>query len=99
MLGMRTWLRDITGGTAVLVSEFKEMRPAAPRPPRTRNGVLVSNQAGIANPTDLLAKSKTGSIFIDGGTEVYQGMIFGESYKDKDVDTNISHVYKPIVGQ
>lgn len=98
-LGQRAWVRDTTGGTAVVVSEFKEMRRAAPRPPRTRKGVLISSKNGTANPTDLTKVTRMGTLFIAGGEDVYQGMIFGESYKDVDIDTNISHVYKPIVGQ
>lgn len=99
LLGFRTWLRELTGGTAVVVAEFKEMRRAVPRPPRTRNGVLISNQLGQASPTDLTKVSRRCTLFIDGGAEVYPGMIFAESAKDIDEDTNISHPYRPIAGQ
>jgi len=99
LLGFRTWLRELSGGTAMVVSEFKEMRPAAPPPPKTRNGVLISNRLGVANPTDLAKNSKLGTIFIEGGSPVYEGMIFGECHKELDIATNISHEYKPIAGQ
>jgi len=89
-LGLRTWLREITGGTAVVVSEFKELRPSGPPPPRTRNGVLVANTAGIATAVDLAKAGRLGTLFIAEGTEVYCGMIFGESAEMLDIDTNIS---------
>lgn len=98
-VGLRTLLRDTTGGMAVVVSEFKEMRRAVKRPPRTRKAVLISNQLGKANATDLTRAARWGTLFLEGGEDVYEGMIFGESYKDVDIDTNISHVYRPIAGQ
>lgn len=90
MLGMRTWLREVTGGTAVVVAEFKDMRPAGPPPPRTRNGVLISNTSGIATSVDLSKAGRLGTLFIGEGQEVYPGMIFGENSDTSDIDTNIS---------
>jgi GTP-binding protein len=89
-LGMRTWLREVTGGTAVVVSEFKEQRPAGPLPPRNRNGVLVSNNSGLAAAVDLSKVIRLGTLFIPEGVEVYPGMIFGENNDTTDIDTNIS---------
>lgn len=89
-LGARSWLRELTGGTAVVVSEFKEMRPVGPPPPRERNGVLVSNTNGVATAVDLSKASRLGTLFICEGVEVYPGMIFGENGDTTDIDTNIS---------
>merc|ERR1719456_1628690 len=89
-LGMRAWLREATGGSAVVISEFKDMRPAGPPPPRTRNGVLIANTAGIATAVDLSKAQRLGTLFIPDGVEVYPGMIFGESGDTTDIDTNIS---------
>jgi GTP-binding protein len=90
LLGMRSWVREATGGTATVVSEFLEMRPAGPPPPRVRNGVLVCNTAGTATAVDLSKAQRLGTLFIAEGTEVYPGMIFGESNDSSDIDTNIS---------
>lgn len=91
MLGMRAWLRELTGGTGTVVSEFKEMRPQGPSPPKDRNGVLVSNAAGIATPFDLGKVARLGRLFIGEGVQVYPGFIFGEvSSGQLDIDTNIS---------
>jgi GTP-binding protein len=90
-LGMRTWLREVTGGTAVVVTEFKDMRPAGPPPPRTRNGVLIANAMGIATSVDLSKAQGAGrTLFIPEGLECYPGMIFGEAGDFTDIDTNIS---------
>eukprot|EP00931_Biecheleriopsis_adriatica_P090885 TRINITY_DN6479_c0_g1_i1.p1 TRINITY_DN6479_c0_g1~~TRINITY_DN6479_c0_g1_i1.p1 ORF type:complete len:667 (+),score=142.43 TRINITY_DN6479_c0_g1_i1:28-2028(+) len=90
MLGMRTWLREMTGGTAIVVSDFKEMRPQGPPPPRTRNGALIANTAGIATSVDLGKVARLGTLFIGSGIDVYPGMIFGMANDQTDIDTNIS---------
>lgn len=89
-LGLRSWLREATGGTAAVVSEFKEMRAAGPPPPRTRNGALVANTAGIATAVDLAKAARMGTLFYGEGVEVYPGMIFGENNDMNDLDTNIA---------
>jgi len=89
-LGLRTWLREVTGGTAIVVSEFKELRPAGPTPPRERHGVLIANTAGIATSVDLSKAARLGKIFISEGVTVYPGMIFGENSDHLDLETNLS---------
>jgi len=100
-LGMRTWLREFTGGTATVLSEFKEMRLQGPPAPRERNGVLISNASGTATPVDLGKAARLGTLFIQDGVEVYPGMIFGENNDSNDIDTNISRKhdgYQKAVG-
>mmetsp|Transcript_23684 Transcript_23684/g.52234 ORF Transcript_23684/g.52234 Transcript_23684/m.52234 type:complete len:721 (-) Transcript_23684:63-2225(-) len=88
-LGMRNWMRDVTGGTATVVSSFKEMRASQPPPPQMRNGVLIASTAGVATAVDLSKCTRLGQIFIPEGTDVYPGMIFGESNESTDIETNI----------
>eukprot|EP00933_Yihiella_yeosuensis_P006559 TRINITY_DN111293_c0_g1_i1.p1 TRINITY_DN111293_c0_g1~~TRINITY_DN111293_c0_g1_i1.p1 ORF type:complete len:690 (-),score=136.68 TRINITY_DN111293_c0_g1_i1:231-2300(-) len=90
MLGVRSWLRELTGGTATVVSEFLELRAQGPQPPRDRNGVLIANTAGLATSVDLGKAARLGKLFIPDGVPVYPGMIFGESSTISDIDTNIS---------
>jgi len=90
-LGLRTWVREISGGTATVMSEFKDMRPAGPAQPRERNGVLISNNSGISQACDLGKVSRLGTLFLGENVEVYPGMIFGEVSSSKDdIETNIS---------
>mmetsp|Transcript_95502 Transcript_95502/g.169579 ORF Transcript_95502/g.169579 Transcript_95502/m.169579 type:complete len:665 (+) Transcript_95502:59-2053(+) len=90
MLGMRSWLRELTGGTATVVSDFLELKKQGEQPPRDRNGVLVANTAGTATSVDLGKAARLGKLFINEGIQVYPGMIFGESNSATDIDTNIS---------
>merc|ERR1740120_259122 len=89
-IGMRSWLREATGGTATVVAEFKEMLPVGPVLAKERNGVLVSNSAGIASAVDLSKAARLGILFVGEGVDIYPGMIFGETNDDKDIDTNIA---------
>lgn len=90
MLGFRNFIRELTGGTGVVVSEFKELRLDGPPPPRERNGVLICNTRGEATAVDLSKAQRLGTVFIAEGTEVYPGMIFGESKTGDDIDTNVA---------
>ena len=74
MLGLRSWLREVSGGTATVVSDFKELRPQGEKPPRDRNGVLVANTAGTATAVDLGKVAQQGKLFIHEGDVVYPGL-------------------------
>ncbi|MDR2107770.1 MAG: translational GTPase TypA [Holosporaceae bacterium] len=54
---------------------------------RTR-GVLVSNCSGNAVPYALFFLEERGTLFINPGDPVYEGMIIGEHCKSNDLDVN-----------
>lgn len=89
-LGMRSWLRDTTGGTAVITSELIAPRKASAPTAKDRNGVIVANSDGVATSVDLAKAAKFGKIFIADGTEVYTGMIVGEHNKPGDHNTSVA---------
>jgi GTP-binding protein len=89
-LGMRSWLRDATGGTAVVTSELMAPRVASPPSAKDRNGVIVANSDGTATSVDLAKAAKFGKIFIAEGTDVYTGMIVGEHNKAGDHNTSVA---------
>jgi len=89
-IGMRSWLREVSGGTATVVAEFKEMQPMGPAPAKERNGVLISNSSGVASSVDLSKASRLGTLFLGEGVDIYPGLIFGESKSNDDIDTNIA---------
>jgi GTP-binding protein len=53
-----------------------------------RNGVLISNGNGEAVAYSLNNLEERGSLFLDPGTQVYQGMIIGENSRDNDLEVN-----------
>jgi len=52
-------------------------------------GVLVATDTGMATPYAIEQLEERGVMFITPGTDVYEGMIIGESRYDKDLAINI----------
>ena len=53
-----------------------------------RNGVLVSNAIGYAVAYALWNLEERGPMFVEPGTQVYQGMIIGAHSRGNDLDVN-----------
>src|SRR5437016_5776602 len=53
-----------------------------------RNGVLVSNASGFAVAYALWNLEERGPMFVEPGTQVYQGMIVGAHSRGNDLDVN-----------
>lgn len=53
-----------------------------------RNGVLISNGSGEAVAYSLNNLEERGVLFLDPGTQVYEGMIIGENSRDNDLEVN-----------
>jgi GTP-binding protein len=53
-----------------------------------RNGVLVSNANGLAVAYALWNLEERGPMFVEPGTQVYQGMIIGAHSRGNDLDVN-----------
>jgi GTP-binding protein len=54
-----------------------------------RNGVLISNSAGVATQYSLWYLEDRGRLMIPAGTTVYEGMIIGQHAKDNDLIVNV----------
>ena len=58
---------------------------------RTRNnGSLVADRSGPVTAFAMTNLQERGTLFIDPGTEVYEGMIVGENSRSDDMDVNIT---------
>ena len=77
-----------TRGTGTLNRIFHSWAPYRGRIPGRRVGVLISMENGTAVPYALFNLEDRGSFFIEGGAQVYQGMILGEHNRDNDLDVN-----------
>ena len=58
--------------------------------PGRRNGTLVSINSGKVTTYAIMAIQDRGTIFLDPGTEVYEGMIVGQNSRDNDISVNIT---------
>jgi GTP-binding protein len=57
-------------------------------------GAIVSDRRGTATPYALFHVQPRGVLFIDAGTDVYEGMIVGEHNRPNDLDVNVTREKK-----
>src|SRR5258708_39077147 len=53
-------------------------------------GVVGGDGAGAATPYAMFSLQERGTLFVEPGTEVYEGMIVGENSRSDDMDVNIT---------
>jgi GTP-binding protein len=90
LIGFRTEFLTDTRGTGILHHVFESYEPWF-GDLRTRNtGSLVADRTGAVTAFAMLNLQERGTLFIDPGTEVYEGMIVGENSRSDDMDVNIT---------
>ena len=90
LIGFSTEFMTMTKGYGILNHTYKEYRKEAGNTVGTRkNGVLVSMENGKATAYSLGNLEDRGIMFIEPGTEVYEGMIVGENNHDNDLAVNV----------
>ncbi len=89
LIGIRTELLTETRGTAVMNSLFHGYIPWQGDITRRPTGSLVADRAGRATAYAVFNLQERGTIFVEPGTEVYEGMIVGENARDADLNVNI----------
>jgi len=77
-----------TRGTGVMSRLFHGYTPYKGPIEGRRNGVLISNADGFAVAYALWNLEDRGPMFIEPGTQVYQGMIIGAHTRGNDLDVN-----------
>ena len=77
-----------TRGTGVMNRLFRDYGPYKGPIDGRRNGVLISNADGEAVAYALWNLEERGTMFVDPGEKVYQGMIIGENSRGNDLDVN-----------
>jgi GTP-binding protein len=77
-----------TRGTGVMSRLFHGYAPYKGPIEGRRNGVLVSNAHGFAVAYALWNLEERGPMFLDPGTQVYQGMIIGAHSRGNDLGVN-----------
>jgi GTP-binding protein len=90
LIGYRTEFMTLTRGYGILNHTFDSYQPVfAGQIGGRRNGVLVSLETGKSTQYSILALEDRGTIFIEPGTDVYEGMIVGENNRDNDLTVNV----------
>lgn len=93
LIGYTTEFLSLTRGYGIINHSFDSYKPIVPgNVGGRRQGVLVSMETGKATQYSITALEDRGVIFIEPGTEVYEGMIVGEHNRDNDLTVNITKV-------
>jgi len=94
LIGFRTQFLTDTRGTGIAHHVFDGYEPWS-GPMRMRpSGSLVADRSGPATPYAMFSLQERGTMFVEPGTEVYQGMIVGENSRSDDMDVNITRERK-----
>ncbi|CUA78971.1 translational GTPase TypA [Anoxybacillus suryakundensis] len=90
LIGYRTEFMSLTRGYGILNHSFDCYQPVIPGQIGGRHqGVLISMETGKATAYGIMQVEDRGVIFIEPGTEVYEGMIVGEHSRDNDLVVNV----------
>jgi len=90
LIGYRTNFLTITRGYGIMNHAFDSYAPYHGADVGGRHeGVLVASESGVATTYGILSVEDRGILFVEAGTEVYEGMIVGEHNRDNDIIVNI----------
>lgn len=91
LIGYTTEFLTQTRGYGILNHSFDSYQPVtAGQVGGRRQGVLVSIETGKATQYGIINVEDRGTIFVEPGTEIYEGMIVGEHTRENDLTVNIT---------
>ncbi len=88
LIGFRNFLVSESRGAAAMTSRFLRYDEYAGEIGGRKNGALISMETGAAVPYGLWGVQERGALFIEGGVNVYAGMVIGEHARDSDLEVN-----------
>ena len=88
LIGFRTEFLTETRGTGLLHHVFDGYEPWHGELRTRPTGSLVADRRGIATSYAIAGIQERGTIFIEPGMEVYEGMVIGENSRADDMDVN-----------
>ncbi|MGG0737869.1 translational GTPase TypA [Niallia taxi] len=93
LIGYTTEFLTLTRGYGIINHTFDSYQPmASGQVGGRRQGVLVSMESGKASTYGIMQVEDRGIIFVESGTEIYEGMIVGEHTRENDITVNITKV-------
>jgi GTP-binding protein TypA/BipA len=88
LIGFRTEFLTETRGTGILHHVFDGWEPWQGEMRTRPTGALVADRRGPTTAFAILNLQERGSLFVEPGVEVYEGMIVGENARADDLDVN-----------
>ncbi len=94
LIGFRSEFLTDTRGTGIINHLFDGWSPWQGPIPGRPTGTLVADRPGRTTTYALYHLEPRGTLFVGPGTEVYEGMIVGESTRDNDMAVNVTRERK-----
>ena len=89
LIGFRSEFLTDTKGNGIMNHVFYDYMPYAGEIPERNRGALIAFETGEAVTYGLYNAQERGRLFIGPGTQVYEGMIVGESSRPEDIVVNV----------
>ena len=91
LIGYTTEFMSLTKGFGIINHTFDSYQPVvAGKVGGRHQGVLVSMENGKSTTYGMMQVEDRGTLFVEPGTEVYEGMIVGENTRENDITVNIT---------
>ncbi len=94
LIGFRTEFLTETRGTGIAHQVFESYEPWFGELRTRPSGSLIADRVGAATQYAMANLQERGMLFVDPGTEVYEGMVVGENSRSDDMDVNITREKK-----
>jgi GTP-binding protein len=89
LIGFRNPFMTATRGEGVMNTVFLDFEPKKGNLTSTRSAVLVASEGGTVLSYGLTIAQERGITFISPNTEVYEGMIIGQTNRSQDIAINV----------
>jgi GTP-binding protein len=90
LIGFRTEFLSDTKGTGIMNHLFDGYEPWLGEIPHRSAGALVADRPGRTTAYAIEHLQARGTMFVEPGDQVYEGMIVGENSRANDLDVNIT---------
>lgn len=94
LIGYRSTFLTDTRGTGLLNTQFDGWDDYKGEIDSRNTGAMISDRKGMATAYAIWNLQERGTMFVDHGDEVYEGMIVGEHAKENDLEVNITREKK-----
>lgn len=90
LIGYTTEFMSLTRGYGIINHTYDSYQPVQKGYVGGRRiGALVSMETGKATTYGIMQVEDRGTIFVEPGTEIYEGMVVGQNARDGDITVNI----------
>jgi GTP-binding protein len=94
LIGFRDTFISGTSGEGIINTDYLGYRPWAGEIAHVRNGAIIAAESGTALSYGIANAQERGMLFIEPGTQVYEGMIVGLHSRESDIVMNVCKAKK-----